>query len=141
MTSENLAELKFDIIKPNGNVSDFLTMKDNKSDGDYVLEFTRNGKMETKGYGYYTNGGALDRWVKFEIDNDTITQKFSEMTYLKFTLHSNVQPKLRRIRLRPNPLVITKGKSKPNNFVYFLCAANHIQNRYPKFDKLIIFNI
>ena len=80
-TSENLAELKFDSIEPNGNVSDFLTMKDNKSDGSYVLEFTRNGKKITQGYGYYTNGGALDKWVEFEIENDTVTRKFSGMKY------------------------------------------------------------
>jgi len=81
-TSENLAELKFDKIEPHENVSDFLTMKDNKSDGSYVLEFTRvNGKKESQGYGYYTNGGALDKWIEFEIKNDTITPKFSRMKY------------------------------------------------------------
>ena len=80
-TSENLAELKFDKIEPNANVSDFLNMKDNKIDGSYVLEFTRNGKKETQGYGYYTNGGALDKWVEFEIENDTVTRKFSGMKY------------------------------------------------------------
>lgn len=80
-TSENLTELKFDKIKPNENLSDFLTMKDNKSDGSYVLVFTRNGKKITKGYGYYTNGGALDKWVEFEIENDTVNHKFSGMKY------------------------------------------------------------
>lgn len=80
-TSENLAELKFDKIEPNEIVSDFLTMKDNKSDGSYVLEFTRNGKKVTQGYGYYTNGGALDKWVEFKIENDTVNQKFSRMKY------------------------------------------------------------
>ena len=63
------------------NKSDFLTMKDNKSDGNYVLEFTRNGKKEIQGYGYYTNGGALDKWVEFEIENDTITKRFSGIKY------------------------------------------------------------
>lgn len=80
-TSENLAELKFDKIKPNRDISEFLTMKNNKSDGNYVLEFTQNGKKKTQGYGYYTNGGALDKWVEFEIKNDTVTQKFSGMKY------------------------------------------------------------
>lgn len=83
-TSENLAELNFDKIEPNENVSKFLTMKDNKSDGNYVLEFTRvNGEKESQGYGYYSNGAALDNWVKFEIKNDTITQIFSGMKYKK----------------------------------------------------------
>ena len=80
-TSENLVEMKFDKIEPNGNVSDFLTMKDNKSDGSYVLKFIRNGKKEIQGYGYYTNGGALDNWVEFEIQNDTVTREFSGMKY------------------------------------------------------------
>ena len=81
-TSENLAELKFDEIKPNESVSDFLSMKENKSDGGYLLEFTRrNGKEESKGYGYYTNGGALDSWIEFEIKNDTTIPKFSGMKY------------------------------------------------------------
>lgn len=80
-TSENLAQLKFDKIETNGNVSDFLTMKANKSDGNYVLEFTRNGKKEIQGYGYYTNGGALDNWVEIEIANDTVTWNFSGMEY------------------------------------------------------------
>lgn len=81
-TSENLAEFKFDNIKPNQNVSDFLSMKKNKSDGSYVLEFTRmNGKKESKGYGYYTNGGALDSWIEFEIKNDTVISKYSGMKH------------------------------------------------------------
>ncbi len=80
-TSENLSELKFDKIEPNENISNFLTMKDNKSDGSYILEFTLNGKKETQNYGYYTNGGALEKWVEFKIKNDTVTCKFSEMKY------------------------------------------------------------
>jgi hypothetical protein len=81
-TSENLAEFKFEKIKPNESVSDFLSMEKNKSDGSYVLEFTRlNGKKESKGYGYYTNGGALDSWIEFDIKNDTIIPKYSGMKY------------------------------------------------------------
>lgn len=79
-TSENLVELKIDKINPNESVSDFLSMKKNKSDGGYALEFTRmNGKKESKGYGYYTNGRALDRRIEFEIKDDTIISKFSGM--------------------------------------------------------------
>ena len=34
-------------------------MKNNKHDGSYTLEFTRsNGIKESRGFGYYTNGGA-----------------------------------------------------------------------------------
>jgi len=81
-TSEHLTVMEFDKIEQNKNISDFLSMKNNKSDGEYILEFTRmNGKKVSKGYGYYTNGGALDSSVKFEIKNDTITKKFSSIKY------------------------------------------------------------
>ena len=74
--------MEFDKIKPNQSVADFLSMKNNKHDGSYTLEFTRfNGIKESRGFGYYTNGGALDRWVEFEIQNDTITRKFSGTGY------------------------------------------------------------
>ena len=74
-TSEMLDVISFDNINPNESVSGFLTMKDNKSDGTYVLEFTQNGKREIKRNGYYTNGIALDHWIEFEIKNDTITSR------------------------------------------------------------------
>ena len=81
-TSEKLAVIVFDRIEPNQSVAEFLTMKNNKHDGSYTLEFTRsNGIKESRGFGYYTNGGALDRWVEFEIQNDTITRKFSGTGY------------------------------------------------------------
>jgi len=80
-TSENLAVMKFEKIEPKESVSDFLSMKENKSDGTYVLEFKRNGKKETKNCGYYTNGGALDTKVKFEIENDTIITELIGFKY------------------------------------------------------------
>ena len=81
-TSEKLAVIVFDRIEPNQSVAEFLTMKNNKHDGSYTLEFTRsNGIKESRGFGYYTNGGALDRWVEFEIQNDTITRKISGTGY------------------------------------------------------------
>lgn len=78
-TSENLTELKFDNIGPNGIASGFLNMQANKSDGTYILEYTRNGKKETKNYGHYTNGAAINQWVEFEIENDTVNQKFGDL--------------------------------------------------------------
>ena len=81
-TSEKLTIMEFDKIEPNQSVADFLSMKNNKHDGSYTLEFTRsNGIKESRGFGYYTNGGALDRWVEFEIQNDTITRIFSGSGY------------------------------------------------------------
>ena len=81
-TSEKLAIAEFDKIEPNENISDFLTMKNNKSDGEYILEFTReNGIKEKSNGGYYTNGGALDRWIEFDVKSDTTFVKLSRMKY------------------------------------------------------------
>jgi len=77
-TSEKLAIAEFDKIEPNESVSDFLTMKNNQSDGGYGLEFTRaDGKKEIIGCGYYTNGAPLNNIAKFEIKRDTTLSSFS----------------------------------------------------------------
>jgi hypothetical protein len=76
-TSEKLTIAEFDKIEPNESVSDFLTMKSNRSDGNYVLEFTRaDEKKEIISCGYYTNGGSLNNKVKFEIKKDTTLSTF-----------------------------------------------------------------
>ena len=81
-TSEYLHELKFEIINPNEKVSDFLNMEENRNDGCYVIEFTRKGENKvTKGLGYYTNGGALEKWAKFQIKNDTVISEFGGTSY------------------------------------------------------------
>ena len=81
-TSEKLTIMEFDKIEPNQSIAEFLSMKNNKHDGSYTLEFTRsNGIKESQRFGYYTNGGALDRWVEFKIQNDTISRKFSGSGY------------------------------------------------------------
>ena len=79
-TSEKLIISEFDKIKPNETISDFLSMKNNKSDGEYIMEFTReNGIKEKSNGGYYTNGGALDRWIEFDVKSDTTFVKLSGM--------------------------------------------------------------
>lgn len=81
-TSEKLPVLNFKEIKPDGKVSNFLNMQNNKHDGSYVLTFTQeNGKTVSKGFGYYTNGGSLDKRAKFVIKNDTVISKFSGPVY------------------------------------------------------------
>ncbi|MGZ5511474.1 MAG: hypothetical protein ACXWFC_13535 [Nitrososphaeraceae archaeon] len=81
-TSEYLHELKFKIINPNEKVSGFLNMEQNRSDGSYVIEFTGKGeKKVAKGFGYYTNGGALEKWAKFQIKNDTVISEFGGIPY------------------------------------------------------------
>jgi len=77
-TSEKLAIAEIDKIESNESVSSFLTMKNNRSDGGYILEFTRaDGKKEIIGCGYYTNGAPLNNIAKFEIKKDTTLSSFS----------------------------------------------------------------
>jgi hypothetical protein len=81
-TTEKLEVIKIDRIEPNKSVTEFLSMRKNKSDGAYSLTFTRaSGKKEISGGGYYTNGGSLDHWVDFIIENDTIIVKFDAPIY------------------------------------------------------------
>ena len=81
-TSEKLDVIKIDRIEPNENVSEFLSMRENKTDGGYILTFTReNGKTETRKDGYYTNGGSLDEWIEFNVKSDTVLVKLSGMRY------------------------------------------------------------
>ena len=81
-TTEKLDVIKIDRIEPNESVTEFLSMRKNKSDGAYSLTFTRaSGKNEISGGGYYTNGGSLDHWVDFIIENDTTIVKFDAQIY------------------------------------------------------------
>ena len=81
-TTEKLDVIKIDRIEPNESVTEFLSMRKNKTDGAYSLTFTRaNGKKEISGGGYYTNGGSLDHWVDFIVENDTTIVKFDGPIY------------------------------------------------------------
>jgi hypothetical protein len=76
-TTEKLDVIKIDRIESNESVTEFLSMRKNKTDGAYSLTFTRtNGKNEISVGGYYTNGGSLDHWVDFKVENDTTILKF-----------------------------------------------------------------
>ncbi|NDK55413.1 hypothetical protein [Pontibacter fetidus] len=78
-TSEKLNSVDFAAISTNERVSDFLRMSENKIDGSYVLEFTReNGEKEISKAGYYTNGGSLDSRVVFKIEKDTVFASTSQ---------------------------------------------------------------
>lgn len=81
-TTEKLEVIKIDRIEPNESVTEFLSMRKNKTDGAYSLTFTReNGKKEINRGGYYTNGGSLDHWVDFIVENDTTIVKFDGPIY------------------------------------------------------------
>ncbi|EDM44619.1 hypothetical protein SCB49_13645 [unidentified eubacterium SCB49] len=81
-TTEKLDVIKIDLIESNESVTEFLSMRTNKTDGTYSLTFTRaNGKKEVSGGGYYTNGGSLDHWVDFTVKIDTTIVKFDSPIY------------------------------------------------------------
>ena len=81
-TSEKLEVIKIGRIEPEENVSEFLSMRNNKTDGGYILTFTRvDGKTEMRKDGYYTNGGPLNSWIKFNVKSDTILVEFSSTEY------------------------------------------------------------
>ena len=74
-TSERVNIAVVDSINAQGRSSGWLSMKKNKGDGNYILEFQRhNGKIEKHSGGYYTNK-AISRFIEFEIQNDTVLFK------------------------------------------------------------------
>lgn len=76
-TSEKIETAEVDRVEPNEYASGFLSMKNNIADGAYILAFARSdGREEKKSAGYYTNGGSLNKLVRFEIKPDTIIAKF-----------------------------------------------------------------
>ncbi|MDC3285661.1 hypothetical protein OAU94_04405 [Flavobacteriaceae bacterium] len=81
--SDENSKLLYSKIEPNQFVEEFLDMTNNhKGDGAYKLKFEReNGKKEQIIFGYYSNGGALNREVFCEIKNDTVLIKFNSIKY------------------------------------------------------------
>ena len=76
-TSENLDSITFEEIVPKDYREDFLSMKQNKVDGHYTLSYTRQDDTTVnENHGYYTNGGSLESWICFEIQNDTTLVKY-----------------------------------------------------------------
>lgn len=78
-TSEFLEKKNFEVLEKDLNHSDFLSMKDNKFDGNYILTFTRaNGENDSINFGYYSNGICLNKRIEIEIKIDTVLTKFGE---------------------------------------------------------------
>lgn len=71
-TSEKFEVATFDEISSKEKCDDFLNMRKNKIDGEYILEFTQRDKLKKINTGYYTNGGALDEKLIFQVEKDTI---------------------------------------------------------------------
>lgn len=74
-TSENLETIEFESIDTNKSVKGFLSMKENKVDGTYLIKFTRkNGNIESKKVDYYSNGVPLKEIIEIKITNDSINE-------------------------------------------------------------------
>lgn len=72
-TSENFETIEFDSIDANKSVKGFLSMKENKVDGHYLIKLTRkNGEIESKEIGYYSNGVPIEEIIEIKITNDSI---------------------------------------------------------------------
>ncbi|TMM53726.1 hypothetical protein FEE95_17665 [Maribacter algarum] len=81
-TSEDFESITFDSIQKNKSKEGFLSMKNNKMDGDYTLSYIRkNGSAAGISGGYYTNGRPLDSYIHFEITNDNTLVKFGEFPH------------------------------------------------------------
>lgn len=77
-TSEKVDTLWFQHIKQNESGTGFIDMEKNQGDGHYILEFTNGkGKRERVNGGYFTNGGAQNSSIEFEIRSDTTIFKAS----------------------------------------------------------------
>lgn|SRR5690554_2537801 len=78
-TSEKLENIEFESIEPNKSVKGFLSMKENKVDGHYIISFTReNGVIESEKLGYYSNGITFENLIEIDIENDSVIQKIEK---------------------------------------------------------------
>ena len=72
-TSNNKNEILFNNLKNDGELNFILNLKQEKSDGDYFLEYVNNKNQKVIYHnGYFSNGIPLDKEIIFTIENDTI---------------------------------------------------------------------
>jgi hypothetical protein len=77
-TSEKLATINYVKLNPGKEKNTLLTMKDNKTDGTYSIQYTLpDGKKENINAGYYTNGAPLEGSMFIDIKSDTTLVTFS----------------------------------------------------------------
>ncbi|THD68962.1 hypothetical protein E7Z59_01110 [Robertkochia marina] len=66
-------------LGPGDYFMDFHDMSHDQSDGNYKLQFKRiDGEVINIPHGYYTNGGALESRLIFDIKNDTVIVESKE---------------------------------------------------------------
>jgi len=75
-TSEKPEVITFEKISSGDKREDFLNMRKNRIDGEYILEFIQNGKIKKTNTGYYTNGGGFEGKIIFTVEKDTVLVQF-----------------------------------------------------------------
>ncbi|MBT8245147.1 hypothetical protein [Winogradskyella sp.] len=78
-TSEMVRTIYVDSIDKEKSLTKFLSMKNNKTDGTYIISYEINDITKQVKNGYYTNGGSLNSSIKFIIEKDTTLVKFGKM--------------------------------------------------------------
>ncbi|MDD4107705.1 MAG: hypothetical protein PHH93_03185 [Prolixibacteraceae bacterium] len=69
-----LDSIDMDIVQSGTTISKvFLESKLPESDGGFYLRFKQNNNIVGKEFGYFTNGGLLDKQYKITITDDEVT--------------------------------------------------------------------
>ena len=81
-TSEHLEVVQLKAMSPKETVTEFLSMKKNEVDGNYILTFNRaNGENEIMQAGYYSNGTPLNKKISYTIEKDSTSVEFTEIGF------------------------------------------------------------
>lgn len=81
-TSEKLSTINDVTLNPGKKKSFFLSMKENKTDGFYSIQFTLpDGRKENIAAGYYTNGAPMEKSMYIDIQSDTTLVTFGSISY------------------------------------------------------------
>lgn len=77
-TSEKLDSVLIEKLEKNKTENKFLSLKNNKYDGHYIIEFERNNLKKNYSFGYYTNGSNIENAIIIEITKDSINIPFEK---------------------------------------------------------------
>jgi len=78
-TSENLEKVEIAELAAGAKASKQLSLKDNKADGSYSVELSReNGRADKVKTGYYSNGKALENTMNVAVYKDSIIVSYNK---------------------------------------------------------------
>lgn len=76
-TTERTSEFVLDRLEKDATVEDFLSMRKNKAEGTYSIEYTDYKGDQVVRNGFYAKGKPLDEFVRVAITQDTTIFTFS----------------------------------------------------------------